>query len=438
MRGHNADLESTTRGSYSDSFAQSCNDVFKMVYAEDYDKVGWVGITPCAFQSTMDESGSNPADPDTAKCIYKTTTSHKFLLSSTMQMSIPRLKLKDEYTQNHRIKLVEDIGYKVAVQATFGSSEVQVYWMDTCSQIILHDKMTKPGHKEFLEKHMGNTTVCKKWATCIKPRHLFYRQQWMYGFTPGKAFPMYLLTKPDDVYHEYTFRLTIADHLNMERFNIKTKEWEMIPIDMSLLDDPPKKFNKPLLFGMFANISPAEVEKRLRKKMNTFSILDIARNLELPSRGVAGETITSKYTNNDSLLQCVFWMLENTSSRHLNITHNYTLDKIPTEESDTAILSNTLGSKDGVRFSELPSPLFEGVLAPYSFNHSASRQGILSQHYVERITGGNNGGSQVLDLYISCKISSMACKGDIFELIVRTLVQKTLVIDNGRIAILQN
>ncbi len=431
-----AELDSINKCYYASLFAKNNGDKFRSIYYEDYENVGWICLTPVAFKASHNPGVEDPNEPHIGTYNYHITVSHKFLVCSTMQLNVPNLQLKKEYIGTYRFKLVDDVGFKISPSAKVEATEEQILSLDHHSQIVLYEKMTKPGHKEALEKMMGTHTLCAEWTTHIKAKSLFYRQQWSYSFAPSKAFPIYLLNKPDDLCHQYQFCLDISRHLNLQMFNDQTLEWDLVQVDMSLFINPPKKFSQPLLFGVFGDISPAELDERRKNNICKFYIMDMVSDVDEDETGMPGKNIKKTIPKFPGIVQSRFWMLENVSNVDSNITCNYTGDVMSGKGSETAIVSNTMKTKAGYKFKNLPSPLFEGALSPYNFNHSSSRPGILTWSYVDRVGDRNNGGSKPQDIdTITCAISKDVAPLSEFKLIVRDLVVKEMTIIDGKVKI---
>jgi hypothetical protein len=430
-----AELKSVMTGSYGNLFGKADKKRLDSVYYEDYEKVGWIGTFPQAFTSTPVGYGSTGTETDVIS--YSTSTRCSFQVSSTMEHKFPEIELKKEYKDLYRFKLVDDVGYKVVVSATFGSTDTVIQTLDPHSQIMLHEKLTDPGHKKGLERKMGLRSVCKEWMTHMPATTLYYRQQWYYSFWPCKAFPMYLLNKPTDVSHVYSMILDMKKLIIVKKLNLDTLEWEIMQtVDTSLFSKFPDKIPPPTLYGRFSQMSPEEYQDRFDIKLDDFYILDMVK-CDASNERKPGSEVTATLGTFGGVVQALFWALDNVTYKTSNITCNYTVDELPNKRSQSGITYNTLQTSTGSKFINIPSALLEGELAVGTFANSGDRNGILTWQYVEKVMQQNNGGScpQYIDSTIKCTITKNVTKQSRFVLIFRALVARKLTIKDGHLSI---
>jgi hypothetical protein len=432
------EMRSSLNSQYSKLFEPDDTEELSCVYKSEYSPIGWIGLTPAPFLSSPTSEDSLSEDPDirgTAVRNYAIKTAHRYQVSSVMQISVPNLSLSKDNRANYRFKLAKDFGYKIIIYAKFGSDEEVALRLDKHDQIFLFEKMTKAGIKESLERKMGRTTVSKNWYVTMPAKKYFYKQQWSYSFFPSSAFPIWKLSKPSDVYHQYKMCLLIEKQINMQKFNDDKLIWEDCEVDMSLFDNAPQLFAEPVLYGLFSDNSPLEQDRRQSEVNNSFYVLDMV-NCDSSKKRSKGEKASANLKICPGVIQSLFWALENVSHLNLNITCNYTKDLHENKNSETPISLNTILTNYGAKFESLPSALLEDCLAPNTFNN-ASKQGILCWSYVEKVCEGNNGGSrpQNMGLKISCVISPDVPTNDIFLLRFRALTLKEISIINGSLVV---
>jgi hypothetical protein len=432
-----AELKSVTDSNYANLFGKAGKKGLDSVYYEEYEKVGWIGTYPEAFTSTPSTKYDTTEGTEIDIITYTTSTRCSFLVASTMEYQFPEIELKEEYKDQYRFKLIDDVGYKSPINATFGSTDTPVQSLDPHSQIMLHEKMTDAGHKKSLERKMGLKTVCKKWTTHMPTTVLYYRQQWYYSFWPCKAFPMYLLSQPGDIRHVYNMILDLQRLINVKKLNKETLEWELVKtVDTSIFSKFPKKIPPPILYGRFSHMSPEEYQERLNIKLDNFYILDMIR-CDAENERKPGQEVTASLRTFGGVVQALFWAADNVTYKSSNITCNYTIDELPNKYSQSGIKYNTLNTESGPKFTKIPTALLEGELAVGTFTNSGNKNGILAWQYVEKLTQQNNGGScpQHMATSITCTINSSVSKQSRFFLIFRALVSKKMTIKDGKLNI---
>jgi hypothetical protein len=438
-----AEEQSVTKGAYGYLFGFDNKKKMNSAYHEEIETIGWVGLTPVPLLATHSKAGNtNGKIGNKTIAIYKQPEeSYDLLQATVMLIKTPTMELRNEKAiqDNYRFRFVKDFGYKVATNAEFRTKEKLIQQLDTYSQIVLHQKMTKAGHMKAADECIGNTDKLQTWSTIIYADEIYPRQKFYYSLWPGKAFKLYRLSSPNDVYHKYELCLDINKLIEMQQFNNTTMKWENIAVDMKLFKKgTTSELELPTMYGMFGSNSDVEIQEHLENSTegsDTFLIYDMIKCDPIDNtkyrRGMTA--VTDQIKTCTGVVQAIFWSAENVSHTHLNHTCNYAI-----ESTGKSIISlNTLKIRGGEKFSDLPSALLE---TPLSMDHCSSSlgcRGIMSHFYVQEIERGNNGGScpQSLDPTLSCLISDDFPENDECVFRVRVLITKKMTIRGGIVSI---
>jgi len=420
------ELKSVRDSPYANLFFKDEEGKIGSVYHEGFKTLGWNGLTEKPLNRTHCD-GSNKLIIAT----YKPEVSFDFMVHTSLEIKLHKLKLKPEFIGKYRFRYVDDLEYKISPSAVLRTDKVLISNLDTYSQLVLNTKLTHSGHNNNISKTLT------EWSyDFIKDDEIYPIQKWYYGNHPGKAFPLYRLENPSDVYHVYDFDLRTYRLIIVQNFDESILEWKEVDNKklegMNLFENSDKigMLEIPTMYGMFSNMT--DEERAERKDLNTFYIEDMINCDPPESSKLKPDSVTSRTTDMCvGLVQAFFWSAENITYGDYNITCNYTIDKYPTRDSKAAIKSSTMIVNSMSKFENLPSKLFEGPIGTKHFYQTSKRKGIMGFPLVQEFDRGNNGGScpQKNGTKLAFTLESCPSKEYRFVVRMRALSVKKMIID---------
>ena len=425
---------------YRDLFALNEQGKIHSVHHEEYDTTGLI------FPNSIEVFPSNVVQQKDGRMmtvVYKLDTEYKFLYGSTIQSEVPHIELKDEYKGALRVRLVENVAFKIAKECRFGSSDTDTGILDPYSQCALYDRMTPAGERKALDRDLGATTVCKHWTHTIEPRTLYAPQQYGYALCGArKPWPLYKQKKASNVIHEYKFKLDIIKFIEMQRLDVdgpggpRWVEHRPEPEHFSVL---PVAFSQPRFFCKVSDVAPLEMTQRSKSKnTNDFYIFRMVKcEVSVTTKPGPGMSVSIPIEG-PGLAQAIFFSMENITHRDLNKTLNFTTKYHEDEWSKSSISTCSMIVAKEHKFKDLPSQLLDTQMNSRAFPSKGNKIGVHCHLFVPVIGTGNNGGGVPGEAGTVLKVTTdpSAPKGSVFKPRVRMLVtQRCTFEEDGTFAI---
>jgi hypothetical protein len=362
----------------------------------------------------------------------KFTPPEKFdlLYNSYLQITFPRLSIKKEFADNHRISWSRyccfNVIQKAEIKASGGTPfcSTDKYGLELC-QMYMRDS----AHTQALESDAGTCPAMNKWVTTIKEQKKCCPLYWSYC-SGGTMFPIYKLGDKT-LEHCFSFSKNIASHLRMKKF--ENGKWNWIKPNLNLLDGLPSdnKLQEPCLFGEFTQNTPHE-KARVYNKNDDYYIDDIIwASSDNPI--TFGETFSIPLRTNGKLCRAIFGAVENITSCEYNDNFNFTDNPDDPEQGESPIESIFIyyGDVNTPKIGPYDMSHFESALITKHFKSSPTHPGhfAIALDYEAWKTGSGSGiVPEGVDAKLVCKLRDKRegdkdCK---FNLVLRLKTSKKL------------
>lgn len=274
-------------------------------------------------------------DMDGGNCRYTPNYGFDHLHSSTIEFTLPELKIKDEFKDHIEICWPPNVGHNVISEGSLyldnsKAQNISTKWLDVHSWAYV-DKVEK------YDRLIGNVPCLTQWTTHLPQYSISVPQVWFYNH-PEHPLPIIggdNKAVNSQIYHQYKFQLKVSDLL---RIRVREKaETDFKPCEFSkeLFITDSFMIETPKMFGKFSMFTDEE-RKLFREKIltpnegDTYYIEDIIQT-HSSNPATYGSTVNFSL-NEKSPVKAYFWMAENLAASKQKNHSNYTTN---TEDCNT-------------------------------------------------------------------------------------------------------
>lgn len=370
---------------------------------------------------------------------YITPPSYHYLHRSFKVITLPEMRIKNEYAETFRFRWDDDIGYKVSPLSSFEYNGVRINHKDMLWDIMASERHIDPGCVKRHKKDVGNSKELAQWSHYHKKVRLQPEERWCYSEMSEMSFPLWKLASIDKLEHIYTYNLEIPKLIRMQqRINGK---WTKIKPRMDVFTTNETLLKMPALYGVFTRQSPYEesfhedLTASGDNSTNEYYISDVVIADKKNKLGYNSTKSVSIKTL--GLIRAVHICAENAVAKKYNNACNLTWNSDDHKCGDTPISHVTIkNALDENILKEMPSSILAGVLGNHHFKNSPKRNGILSYAFSNRLNEHGIDVGELSPIEISCYFKTDdpdADQNDKFLLKVRALIMRVMVFVDGTI-----
>lgn len=349
------------------------NDFQKQVYRKvdksdegDVDKVGsdfcyepssstWY----TKFNLKLNKGPSSVGEDGLYTIKYMVNPSFHRLISTNLRFTLPAACVRDEFVDRVQICWPKYIGNNVVVIASFNHDNLAIQTMDNVwynfeTQLRLRDSSFRGLHNRLV----GNVPFLTEWTTKLPQYSINVPQPWYYSKHRCFAFPIFL-TSPDAIpYHEYSFRLNIAQLLRM-RIKTSKGEWKKIPFNSKYVIGVGDKLPDPDLWGKYGYKTDWELDYNKNCSEHVYYIENVI-TCDSETNEKYGKELSASLEC-DTTCKAIFWAAENVDATGERNYSNFTTNTDDIDRGWNPIQNLSIKYNTLERFKGISSDTFDGL-----------------------------------------------------------------------------
>lgn len=266
-------------------------------------------------------------DADGGRYRYTPNYGYDHLHSSTIEFTLPEIKVKDEFKKHVEICWSPNIGHNVIKEGALyldnGKAQtITTKWLD------MHAWAYIKNVKKY-NKLIGAVPCLTTWSKHLPQYPISVPQIWFYK---NVEHPLPIIggdnkSVNSSIYHQYRFELNIANLLRIRVREGDDDEFKPCVFKKEFFSTETLTISIPKMFGKFSIFTPTERElfrtNLLHPDKNYAYYIEDIIEIKYPNISKYGDTVPFNISEK-SPVKAYFWFAENIKSRRQNNLSNYT------------------------------------------------------------------------------------------------------------------
>ena len=294
-------------------------------HSYNYKKSNWSTPITAMFQKSL--SGDN--------CTYSVDSRYHYLINTYLTADIPSVRVKDEYVDKVQIKLCKNLFHHIIKSRVLSIGKNPKQVQDRYSSDIYMCYYPKT---DYYKRMIGNGYYTDNWCSSIEVGSISCPQRWFFDDCCGcyirskdnqekASLPIHLCDS--NITFNYRFNLDMRSFIIMRILDEEGsgRRWKVIDVDTKYIEMSCSDYQikMPDMWGRLDMLTGEELQ--WRSSLTTRIMFRELERIKYNTVALPGSThnidIVSTYP-----IVAIHWMIENLTSRSVNIRSNYSCDPV--------------------------------------------------------------------------------------------------------------
>lgn len=192
------------------------------------------------------------------------------LVSTSMVQHLPALQVKPGYSNTYRIRWPRNVGNHVIYEGKLMDAGVPRQTIND-KYLDYYDQHIRAKTGRY-QHSLGNRPELINWTSSLPETDVMAKHPWFYSDSTRDSVPLDHAHHPKELQHSYTIRSNVAELLEMQRLDQKTKQWVLIKTDMRVIMCEKPKLPAPELIAELSFRTELELDMIRRDAEETLGV----------------------------------------------------------------------------------------------------------------------------------------------------------------------